>query len=78
LLDLVRTEKRAYLMYQKINETPSECIQSFQAIIKIGRSHRRYGGEHVIQYLADLEGVVLTKLNSDEMAEFKQRVVCLC
>jgi hypothetical protein len=78
--DLVRADKKAYLMYQKANET-----QSFQAIIKsveaIGGEIG--GGEHVHKYLADVEGVDLTTLTGDALAEFKKRatelyLVSLC
>jgi len=67
-------------MYQKANET-----QSFQAIIKsveaIGGEIG--GGEHVHKYLADVEGVDLTTLTGDALAEFKKRatelyLVSLC
>jgi hypothetical protein len=75
MLDLVRAEKKAFLMYQKLHKTPSEYIQSFKAIIKLVEATGGTigGSEHVYQYLADLEGMDLTKLTSDALAEFKER-----
>ena len=35
MLDLVRADKKTFLMYQKLHEIPSEWIQAFQAIIKL-------------------------------------------
>ena len=48
-------------MYQKANETPSEYIQSFQAMIKSVEAvgGEIGGGEHVYKYLAGIEGVDL-------------------
>ena len=75
MLDLVRADKKAYLTYQKASKTPNEYIQSFQAIIKSVEAvgGEIGGGEHVHKYLADVEGVDLTKLTGNALAEFKKR-----
>jgi hypothetical protein len=75
LLSVVRADKTAYLRYQKNNETPSEWIQSFQATFKLveATGGKIGGGEHVFQYLVDLEEVDLTTLAADKLAEFKER-----
>ena len=79
LLSVVRADKKPYLIYQKPNESPSEWIQSFQANIKSAEATggKIGGGEHVSQYLADLEGVDLTKLAPDKLAEFKERATTM-
>ena len=71
LLSVVRADKTAYLRYQKNNKTPSEWIQSFQATIKSAEATggKIGGGEHVFQYLVDLEGVDLTTLAADKLAD---------
>jgi hypothetical protein len=73
MLDLVRYDKKAYLMYQKANETPSEYIQSFQAMIKSVEAvgGEIGGGEHVYKYLADVEGVDITTLTGNALTEFR-------
>jgi len=75
LLSVVRADKKPYLIYQKPNELPSEWIQSFQANIKSAEATggKIGGGEHVFQYLADLEGVDLKTMATDKLAEFKER-----
>ena len=72
LLRVVRADKKPYLIYQKPNESPSEWIQSIQANIKWAEATggKIGGGEHVSQYLADLEGVDLTTLAPDKLADF--------
>jgi hypothetical protein len=68
------------LTYQKVSKTPNEYIQSFQAIIKSEEAvgGEIGGGEHVHKYLADVEGVDLTKLTGDALAEFKKRATEYC
>ena len=72
LLRVVRADKKPYLIYQKPNASPSEWIQSIQANIKWAEATggKIGGGEHVSQYLADLEGVDLTTLAPDKLADF--------
>jgi hypothetical protein len=64
-------------MYQKLHETPSEWIQSFRAIIKlVEATGGTIGvGEHVYQYLADLEDVDLTKLRAGRIQRACYRIV---
>jgi hypothetical protein len=75
MLDLVKADKKVYLMYQKANETPSEYIQSFQAMIKLVEAvgGEIGGGEHVYKYLADIEGVDITTLTGNALTEFKKQ-----
>ena len=75
MLDLVKAHKKVYLMYQKANETPSEYIQSFQAMIKSVEAvgGEIGGGEHVYKYLAGIEGVDFTTLTGDALTAFKKR-----
>ena len=79
LLSVVRADKKPYLIYQKPNESPSKWIQSFQANIKLveATGNKIGGGEHVSQYLADLEGVDLMTLAPDKLAEFKERATTM-